>query len=132
MGRRNDDRGAVRQAYLGSADHRRDAPRIRATLLFRPFRAYPGWVPEQTNRLPWPLGQTAAPTTKDIGQQISESSRYIVGDPDTVVRKLRDYHDDGYKHVIGLFNSGTKLTLETVRSNMELFSREVLPKVKDW
>jgi len=67
-----------------------------------------------------------------IEQGINESSRYIVGDPDTVLRKLRDYHEAGYKHVIGLFNSGTKLPLETVRKSMELFSREILPVVHGW
>jgi len=69
---------------------------------------------------------------KTITQEISENSRYIVGDPDTVLRKLRDYHDAGYRHVIGLFNSGTKLPLETVRKSMELFSREVLSEVHNW
>ena len=63
-------------------------------------------------------------------EEIIEDNSYIVGDPPTVVRKLRAYRDAGYTHIIGLFNSDIRLPLENVRRTMELFSREVLPQVR--
>jgi alkanesulfonate monooxygenase SsuD/methylene tetrahydromethanopterin reductase-like flavin-dependent oxidoreductase (luciferase family) len=77
----------------------------------------------------------ASPTSieagRDLHEEISRNNRYIVGDPEMVLRKLKAYRDVGYNHIVGVFNSGTRLPLEKVRSSMELFSREVLPAVRN-
>ena len=72
--------------------------------------------------LPWAI---------EIEDAIKADSRYIVGDPDTVVRKLETYREAGYTHVIGMFNSPNRVPLEKVQRSMELFATEVLPRVKD-
>lgn len=104
----------------------------------------PVWVPqalEEIQRVPGtqlPLdpsrgfepGSTLVEATGKPMEEIIEDNTYIVGDPPTVVRKLRAYRDSGYTHIIGLFNSDVRMPLEKVRRSMELFSREVLPHVQ--
>lgn len=75
-------------------------------------------------------GSTLVEATGRPMEEIIEDNTYIVGDPTTVVRKLRAYRDIGYTHIIGLFNSDVRIPLEKVRRSMELFSREVLPHVQ--
>lgn len=66
-----------------------------------------------------------------LEQKILRSNNYIIGDPQDVISKLNAHRIAGYNHVIGAFNSYERLPLYKMRQSMELFAREVLPRVQN-
>jgi alkanesulfonate monooxygenase SsuD/methylene tetrahydromethanopterin reductase-like flavin-dependent oxidoreductase (luciferase family) len=62
--------------------------------------------------------------------QVEEGQYAIVGSPETVTRKLTENLERlGAGNLLGLFQLGT-LPADLTRRNLELFSREVMPKLR--
>lgn len=77
--------------------------------------------------------RAAAPTDLDpaLEREVGANPSYLVGDPDSIIKKLVAYQEAGYRHILGVFNSGVRQPIENVRECMQRFSEEVLPYVKD-
>jgi probable F420-dependent oxidoreductase len=76
--------------------------------------------------------QSAIDVVSDVYQQDFGplADRYLLhGDPDRVVRRLREYHDAGARDVVF---SAAAATPEQRAEMLELFAAEVLPEVRSW
>ena len=80
------------------------------------------------------LGVTKAKSSigeKQTIESVMEKGMFICGSPDTVLSKLREYHNQiGFGHLLSLLQFGT-LPAELTRKNMELYAREIIPKLRD-
>jgi alkanesulfonate monooxygenase SsuD/methylene tetrahydromethanopterin reductase-like flavin-dependent oxidoreductase (luciferase family) len=55
----------------------------------------------------------------------------FVGNPDTVFRQIKEYHDECGAGVVDLFFQGPSMEHKTVMKSLELFGKEVLPRMKE-
>lgn len=64
-------------------------------------------------------------------EQILDSPLTLVGDPDTIVEKLKIVIDMGWRNIMMRMSRGGAMDRTLVRESMELFSREVMPRVAE-
>ena len=64
-------------------------------------------------------------------EQILNSPLTLMGDPDTVIEKLRIVKDMGWRNLMVRMSRGGAMDRKLVRESMELFSREVMPAVAE-
>jgi alkanesulfonate monooxygenase SsuD/methylene tetrahydromethanopterin reductase-like flavin-dependent oxidoreductase (luciferase family) len=55
----------------------------------------------------------------------------FVGNPDTVFRQIKQYHDDCGVGIVDLFFQGPTMDHGTVMKSLDLFAREVLPRLRE-
>jgi len=55
----------------------------------------------------------------------------FVGDPDTVFRQIKQYHDACGVGIVDLFFQGPTMEHKAVMKSLELFAREVLPRIQE-
>ena len=76
--------------------------------------------------------RSAVDVVSTVYQQDFEplADRYLLhGDPDRVLRRLREYHDAGARHVV--FSAAADAAAERA-AMLELFAAEVAPEVRTW
>lgn len=55
----------------------------------------------------------------------------FVGNPDTVFRQIKEYHDECGVGIVDLFFQGPTMEHEAVMKSLELFGKEVLPRMRE-
>jgi len=129
--------GWMALTYVAETDRRaREEAESHIMWLFRrglkmplEFLFPPGYM-----TLPSMLRQLAAKDKTDHGkrtfEEMQEQGYVVVGSPETVVERIREAHEElGFGIFTGLHHFGTLPHDLTVR-NMELFAREVMPKLR--
>jgi alkanesulfonate monooxygenase SsuD/methylene tetrahydromethanopterin reductase-like flavin-dependent oxidoreductase (luciferase family) len=66
------------------------------------------------------------------GQSTSPPRMLFAGSPDTVVERIRAFHEQTGVGVIDLIFSGGQTPPEDIRNSIELFGREVLPRIREF
>jgi alkanesulfonate monooxygenase SsuD/methylene tetrahydromethanopterin reductase-like flavin-dependent oxidoreductase (luciferase family) len=129
--------GWMALTYVAETDRRaREEAESHIMWLFRrglkmplEFLFPPGYM-----TLPSMLRQLTAKDKTDHGkrtfEEMQEQGYVVVGSPETVVERIREAHEElGFGIFTGLLHFGTLPHDLTVR-NMELFAREVMPKLR--
>ena len=55
----------------------------------------------------------------------------FVGNPDTVFRQIKEYRDECGVGIVDLFFQGPTMEHEVVMKSLELFGKEVLPRMRE-
>jgi alkanesulfonate monooxygenase SsuD/methylene tetrahydromethanopterin reductase-like flavin-dependent oxidoreductase (luciferase family) len=80
-------------------------------------------------------GESKPNVAGDGGHSAARDSRRLmtfIGSPDTVVKQLKEYHDQAGIGVVDLGFQQPGVSHEEVMKELELFGREVLPRIKEF
>ena len=76
--------------------------------------------------------RTAKPLISQSFEELKENYHVVCGTPDTVLEKMKYLHDRlGTEHLI-MYGQESKMSHEATMANIGLFSKEVLPVIRDW
>jgi alkanesulfonate monooxygenase SsuD/methylene tetrahydromethanopterin reductase-like flavin-dependent oxidoreductase (luciferase family) len=74
--------------------------------------------------------QTVAGSARGTGDGAARSAMSFIGGPDTVVKQLKAFHDRCGTGVVDLAFQHPGIDHKTVMKEIDLFGREVLPRIK--
>ena len=96
------------------------------------YRTVPAAPPPGAAKSAPSASQNAATLIGMTAEQAMKRGILFVGNPDTVYRQIKDFHDEvgGFGHLVMIGRTGFMTHAETEKG-ITLFSKEVLPRLRE-